>query len=122
MLVSAAYTRKQAVQAAKVTAIEQGRRHDELTPEFEVTCSIPDMATDSADLRITLTGGLDYLDEVVITILDEAGRDHWVHGLPGGVTREQAEAFVWGPWKFSAGAGVSRAIEICPGAVVRPAR
>jgi hypothetical protein len=103
---SAAYTRKQAVQAAKVTAIEQGRRHDELTPEFEVTCSVPDAAAGSADLRVTLTGGgLDYLDEVVITILDEAGRDHWAHGLPEGVTQEQAEAFVWGPWKFNTGAG-----------------
>jgi hypothetical protein len=61
---------------------------------------------DSADLRVTLTsGGLDYLDEVVITILDEAGRDHWAHGLPDGVTRDQAEAFVWGPWKFNTGAG-----------------
>lgn len=92
------------MQAAKVTAIEQDRRHEELTPEFEVTCLVPDRASDSADLRVTLTGGLDYLDEVVITILDEAGRGHWAHGLPAGVTREQAEAFVWGPWEFNTGA------------------
>jgi len=59
----------------------------------------------SSSQAVSLTGGgLEYLDEVVITILDEAGRDHWTRGLPDGVTREQAEAFVWGPWEFNTGA------------------
>ena len=56
---------------------------------------------------MTLTGGgLERLDEVVISILDETDRDHWAHGLPDGVTQEQAEAFVWGPWEFNTGASV----------------
>ncbi|WP_300603000.1 hypothetical protein [Trebonia sp.] len=101
---SAAYTRKQATEQAKVAAIEQDRRHDELEPEFEITCIVEKTAVDSAVLRVTLTGGLEPLDEVVISILDEADRDHWSRGLPSGVTQEQAEAFVWGPWEFNTGA------------------
>lgn len=44
------------------------------------------------------------LDEVTVTILDEAGQDHWGQGLPDGVTQEQAAAFVWGAWEFNTGA------------------
>jgi archaellum component FlaG (FlaF/FlaG flagellin family) len=35
---SAAYTRKQATEQARVASIEHDRRHDELTPEFKITC------------------------------------------------------------------------------------
>ena len=102
---SAAYARKQATEQARVSAIEQDRRHEELMPQFEITCTVRETANDSADLRVSLTGGgLEHLDEVVITILDEAGRDHWTRGLPDGVTQEQAETFVWGPWEFNTGA------------------
>lgn len=102
---SAAYARKQATEQARVSAIEQDRRHEELMPEFKITCTVRETANDSADLRVSLTGGgLEHLDEVVITILDEAGRDHWTCGLPDGVTQEQAETFVWGPWEFNTGA------------------
>jgi hypothetical protein len=102
---SAAYTRKQVTEQARVGAIEQDRRHEELMPDFEITCTVRETANDSADLRVSLTGGgLEYLDEVVLTILDETGRDHWTRGLPDGVTQEQAEAFVWGPWEFNTGA------------------
>ncbi len=104
---SAAYTRKQATEQAKVASIEQDRRHDELAPEIEITCIVKKTAHDSADLRVTLNGGgVERLDEVVISILDETDRNHWAHGLPDGVTREQAEAFVWGPWEFNTGASV----------------
>jgi len=102
-IASAAYTRKQATEQGKVTVIEQDRRHEELTPEFDVT--VKKTSDDEADLRVTLNGGgLDYLDEVVITILDEVGKDHWGHGLPDGVAQEEAQSFVWGPWEFNTGA------------------
>jgi hypothetical protein len=55
-------------------------------------------------LKIALTGGIDALDEAVITIQDESGTDHWGRGLPPGVTKAQAEAFVWGPWEFNVNA------------------
>jgi hypothetical protein len=103
-IANAAYTRKQAVGQGTVTAIEQDRRHEELTPEFDITCTVKKTSDDDADLRVTLAGGgLDRLDEVVITILDEVGKDHWGHGLPDGVTQEEAQAFVWGPWEFNTG-------------------
>jgi hypothetical protein len=89
-----------------LAAIERDRRHDELAPDFEVTCTERDTAPDQAFLRVALKRGhLERLDEVIITIQDEAGQEHWVDGLPDGVTQEQAEAFVWGPWDFNVGAG-----------------
>ena len=86
-----------------LTAIEGGRRHDELTPEFELELTPRGQGT--AELRVTFSGGrLVELDQVTLTILDETGTDHWAHGLPQGVTQEEAEAFVWGPWQFNTGA------------------
>ena len=32
---------------------------------------------------------------VTVTILDEAGQDHWTRGLPDDVMQEEAEMFVW---------------------------
>ncbi len=56
-------------------------------------------------MRITLTGGgVERLDAVTVTILDDAVQDRWSRGLPAGVTQEEAEAFVWGPWEFNTGA------------------
>jgi hypothetical protein len=55
-------------------------------------------------LKITLTDGIDALDEVVVTIQDEYGTDHWGRALPGGVSQETAEAFVWGSWEFDTNA------------------
>jgi hypothetical protein len=84
---------------------ERERRHEELTPNFTITCSESDTAPDQAYLRVALKSGkLEYLDEVTITILDEVDREHWARGLPDGMTQEQAEAFVWGPWEFNTGA------------------
>jgi hypothetical protein len=102
---SAIYTRRQSATQGQATAIESDRRHDELTPVFEASCEITGDPGDSAMLKITLAGGMDALDEVVITIRDESGIDHWGRGLPPGVTQEKAEAFVWGPWEFDTNAG-----------------
>jgi hypothetical protein len=91
--------------AGTLAAIERDRRHDELCPGFEITCTIRDTAVTSADLHIALKpSDLGRLDEVTVTILDERGADHWAHGLPEGVTQAEAEAFVWGPWEFNTGA------------------
>jgi hypothetical protein len=91
--------------AKSLAAIERGRRHDELAPEFEL--KVAEIARDRASLMVTLTGGrMDRLDEVTVTILDEKGKDHWVGGLPGGLKQEEAEAFVWGPWEFLTAASV----------------
>jgi hypothetical protein len=97
---------QQALSAATaLTAIEMDRRRDELAPEFEITCTVRTRAADIADLRIVLAGGrLERLDAVTVTILDEVGKEHWACGLPDGVTQEEAEEFVWGPWEFNTGA------------------
>lgn len=91
--------------ATKMASIERDRRHQELTPRFQITCKEKSGAPAYAELHVMLTdGGLDHLDEVTVKILDETGSDHWAPGLPDGVTHEQAEAFVWGPLEFNTGA------------------
>ena len=91
--------------ATNMAAIERDRRHEELTPKFQITFLESAGAAGRADLRVMLTGGgLERLDEVTVTILDETDQDHWAHRLPDGVTQEMAEAFVWGPWEFNTGA------------------
>lgn len=93
---SALYARRQSAAQNRATAIEDDRRHGELTPVFRASCEVSGDPGDSATLKIALTGGIDALDEVVVTVQDESGIDHWGRGLPAGVTHEQAEAFVWG--------------------------
>lgn len=89
--------------SATVAEIEANRRHDEQTPEFDIKISEAGSAGDHAGMEVRLLRPA-HLDEVVIKILDEANVDHWGHGLPDGVTQEEAELFVWGPWEFNAGA------------------
>ena len=91
--------------ATALVAIERDRRHEELTPQFEIMCTVKAAASDSADLWVELTGGrLERHAAVSVTIQDESGQDHWGRGLPDGVRAEEAEAFVWGPWEFNTGA------------------
>lgn len=91
--------------AESLATIERGRRHDELTPMFDVKFN--ETGGDDASLHVTFTGGgLESLDEVTFTILDEAGKDHWSGTLPGDVTQDEAEAFVWGPWEFNTNASL----------------
>lgn len=90
--------------AEGLAAIERERRHSELTPKFDISCSAFGNTNDDATLSVRLIGGPLTLDSVVIAILDETGQDHWGHGLPDGLTQEQADLFVWGPWEFNTGA------------------
>lgn len=90
---------------AALSAIEQDRRRSELTPRFRLTLVEGKNGMDDQGLLdVELIGpvGLDYLDEVVIRILDEKGQIHWASRVPTNVTEEEAAAFVWGPWEFNA--------------------
>jgi hypothetical protein len=96
-----------AAAASAAAALDSQRRHDELTPEFDISITAGESGVgDHADMRVKLTGpaGLDGLDEVTIAILDEAGVDRWARGLPDKVSPEEARLFVWGPWEFNTGA------------------
>lgn len=96
-----------AVAASSTAALDSQRRHEELTPEFDISITAGENGVgDHAEMQVALTGpaGLDRLDEVTIAILDEAGGDHWAHGLPSKVSPEEARRFVWGPWEFNTGA------------------
>jgi hypothetical protein len=70
---------------------------------------------------VTFTGGgLESLDEVTCTILDEALKDRWSGRLPPRVPQEEAEAFVWGPWESNTSASVQTATNRTP--QTRPTR
>lgn len=86
-----------------MAAIAQAGRHGELTPKCQVTLMETANSSGYSDVRLT-GGGLERLDEVTVTILDDTDQDHRAHRLPDGVTQEQASAFVWGPWQFDTGA------------------
>jgi hypothetical protein len=87
--------------ASAVAVIERDRRHDELIPVFKFTGTLGDKWSRDAELRVELVGGrLERHAAVTVTILDEPEQDHWARGLPPGVTQEEAEAAVWGPWEF----------------------
>jgi hypothetical protein len=98
---SAAYTRRQARAAERLTEIEAKRRHDDLTPQLDIRCT--QCRDGIVGLTVELTGptGLDRLDEVRVRIRDDRpGRaDSPGHGL----TPERVAAFVWGPYRFNPG-------------------
>lgn len=101
-LASAAYTRRQAVAAERVTTIEDQRRHDELTPEFAVTCEERG-GTRIADMTVELTGpaGLDRLDEVTIRIRDDIPDRRPSPGSQ--LSQDQIAEVIWGPYRFNPG-------------------
>lgn len=90
--------------AGSVARIETARRHAELTPEFKVTLTRTGNSNDEAYLDVKLIHGPSAIDEVVISILDETGQDHWARGLPANLSQHDADLFIWGPWEFNIGA------------------
>jgi hypothetical protein len=86
--------------AVNLAHIETERTHRDLTPEFSFHLNEKEQV-----LTVALVGppGLEALDEVSIRILDEAGKDHYAHGLPEGY-EDEARGLVWGPWEFNTGA------------------
>jgi len=99
---SVIYTRKQANSQADVARIERERRYEE-QPDFEIAGKERATTPGQADLEIRLVRGPQELDEVTVEILDETGQDHWAHGLPDGVSQQEAELFVWGPGNSTPG-------------------
>jgi hypothetical protein len=117
---SAGSSERAADAAGRLTAIESERTHRDLIPEFRLRLDEGHQGvSDNGELTVELFGpaGLDFLDEVTIEILDEAGQDHWARGFPDGFEKEAAR-FVWGPWEFNAGA----AFQVADNKVTKPRR
>ena len=99
-------SKKAAEATASLMAIEQERRWTELTPKFRfILTEGQNGIEDKGQLEVLLLGpiGLDYLDEVVIRIVDEKGATG-AGNLPARVSEEEASLLVWGPWEFNNGA------------------
>ena len=100
---SALYTRRQAAEAAKVTAIEQGRLHAELTPQISLAGKALDAEGTQAEVVLELTGpaGLDRLDRVQVRIRDDIPRKP----TPAGVSqvKEHWHEVIWGPYRIKSG-------------------
>jgi hypothetical protein len=100
---SAAYTRKQATEQARVASIEHDRRHDELTPEFKITCESHEEDKNRAELTLELTGpaGLTRLDQVTVRIRDDIPNRQ--PRFRSQLTQEQIAAVIWGPYRIVSG-------------------
>lgn len=87
---------------ASLTGIEQERRREELTPQFEITCK--QTAEDRAMLHITLTGpdGLAHLDEVTVTIRNDT-HTRGESQIAGGQSTAEIRQVVWGPYRLVPG-------------------
>lgn len=99
---SAAYTRKQAVETERARRISEADRHDRLTPDFDVTLMPLDSGPEEEEqmrLVIRLAGpiGLTHLDELRVEVRDD--RERWPRG--GGPTDSESRAQIWGPYRFS---------------------
>jgi hypothetical protein len=100
---SVAYTRRQAVAAEGVTAIERKRLHAELTPELRLSCESQDADSNRVTVTVELVGpaGLDRIDEATVRIRDDMpGR---TPGPGGALTQEQISEVIWGPYRIVTG-------------------
>jgi hypothetical protein len=103
-LASAVYARRLAVASQGLTAIEGERRHDQLTPELDITAKArSDPDSPWVDMTVELTGppGLGGLDEVTIRIRDDAPDRKPRDGSQ--LTQEQISGEVWGPYRLNPG-------------------
>lgn len=92
--------------SATIAAIERHRRHDELTPEFDIACTIGSLDSGEAYLHVELSGGrFDRYDNVTISTQDNFGRPYMVPNPPIGLDPTEEANPVWGPWEFKENAG-----------------
>ena len=89
-------------QAQELLGIEKARRHDDLTPRFDLAVEAGDVMGAPMELRVRLEGpdGLGQLNEVAITIRDDRPREPITAGGP---SAEEIGRQVWGPWRFRPG-------------------
>ncbi|MFF0736922.1 hypothetical protein ACFYVK_35575 [Streptomyces chartreusis] len=89
--------------ADTVARIEEDRWHADLLPQFDI--NIERFEGDRATLRVRLVGPLPlcHLDEIRIRIEQSDDMSH-TGTIPGGPTREELDAQVWGPVRFTHGA------------------
>jgi hypothetical protein len=102
---SARYAAMQGIETRNLRRLDEQRRHDALTPQFELTLeSRGDEQLRSPRLSVRLIGpvGLDRLDEVTVSVRDD--RPHrGRHALAGGPDEAAIAAQVWGPYRFRPG-------------------
>lgn len=85
--------------ASSLTAIEQDRRHSELTPEFRF--EFKDPGNGQPLLRVYLDGpaSLSHLDRIDLTVRDDMpNRERFAVGSV--LTEEDIKAQIWGPFRF----------------------
>lgn len=91
--------------ADRLAGIELDRQHRELTPKFALEVNPDPNNSELAHLLVSLVpGGVETLDEVIVTILDGPGQDRRASGPPRGVSASDFATFVWSPWVFDEGA------------------
>ncbi|WP_370131651.1 hypothetical protein [Streptacidiphilus sp. EB103A] len=92
--------------ADTLAAIERDRRHSELRPQLDIS-RVPRQGSTQELLHFMFKGPNELEPHgplnVTITVRDDRDRSH-DRILPGGPTREEVAAQVWGPWRLAPGA------------------
>ncbi|WP_329394304.1 hypothetical protein OHA45_12155 [Streptomyces lydicus] len=88
--------------AATVARIERARWRDDLTPRFVL--SLRDLGGGRFNLHVHLDGpdSLGDLDAVSMEVVND-DMDHRVLNPGFGLTQEEADAHIWGPFRFTPG-------------------
>ena len=93
--------------ATTLARIETERRHGELTPHFRVIFAPAGSGMSRCEPSVKLVGpaGLNRIDNLTLTILDDHFRRADATNIVGSVTKEQIERQIWGPYRLVAGVG-----------------
>ncbi|MHB8290389.1 MAG: hypothetical protein ACYDEY_14390 [Acidimicrobiales bacterium] len=104
---SARSAARSASAAETTAALDQQRRHAEITPHFRVTCQRGNAEVDRLDLRLFLIGPpeLERLDTLVVVVRDDHPWRNTATQLAGGPTAEAVAKQIWGPYRFVPGVG-----------------
>lgn len=85
-----------------IEELERQRRHDELTPQFEITHR-RSQGSDDVTLHLAFVGppGLDQLDGVEVVIRDDRPDRRPI--IAGGPTAKEIASVIWGPYRLRPG-------------------
>jgi hypothetical protein len=104
---SAAAADKSALAADRTAALDEQRRHKELTPRFEITAHWRNPGSDKVALTLTLRepDELLYIDQVSVYIQDDSPWRGQNRPTAGGTSPNQIAEQIWGPYRFVPGTG-----------------
>ncbi|MFJ1644698.1 hypothetical protein [Streptomyces sp. NPDC088258] len=88
--------------AATLARIEHDRRHEERRPQLEVTLGGRGMQLSTLNVHLLGPDEIGHLDSITIRV-DNDDQDHTILNPGAGLTQEEVDAHIWGPYRFTPG-------------------